>query len=78
VRQRNDTRTAELPLEADPARNMRVPSEDRRQSRGDDFSGDAWRDLATGELFFVPVGFNASRRRPVVSLIGRRWRPQQP
>jgi len=78
VRQANDTRTGELPLESEPARNIRVQSKDRRQSLGDDFSGDAWRDLATGELFYVPIGFNASRRRPAVALIDRRWRPWQP
>jgi hypothetical protein len=78
VRQANDTRTGELPLDVEPERNTRVQSEDRRQSRGDDASADAWRDLATGELFYVPVGFNASRRRPAVALIDRRWRQRQP
>jgi hypothetical protein len=78
VRHANDRRTLELPLEVEPARNIRVESEDRRLSRGDDVSADAWRDLATGETFLVPVGFNASRRRPAVALIDRRWRPRAP
>jgi len=78
VRQANDSRTRELPLESEPARNIRVQSKDRRQSLGDDFSGDAWRDLATGELFYVPIGFNASRRRSDAVLSDRRWRQRQP
>jgi hypothetical protein len=78
MRQASDNRTRELPLEVEPARNVRVPSEDRRQSRGDDFNGDAWRDLATGELFYVPAGFNASRKRPGAAIVDRRWRQRQP
>jgi hypothetical protein len=78
MRQASDTRTRELPLEVEPARNERVRSADRRQSCGDDFNGDAWRDLATGELFYVPAGFNASRKRPAASLIDRRWRQPKP
>lgn len=38
--------------------NVRVPREDRRQARGDAFAGDAWRDVTTGELFYVVVGID--------------------
>jgi hypothetical protein len=66
MRQANDNRTRELPLEVEPARNVRVPEQDKRRSRGDRVTADAWRELATGELFFVRPGYDASRRRPVV------------
>ncbi len=35
---------------------VRVPEHDRRIARGDDFAGDAWRHLETGELRYVAVG----------------------
>jgi hypothetical protein len=39
------------------ARFIRVPEHDRRIRRGDDFAGDAWLDLATGEVIYVAVGY---------------------
>jgi hypothetical protein len=34
----------------------RHPKEDKRISRGDDFAGDAWRNLKTGEVRHVAIG----------------------
>lgn len=43
----------------------RVPEEDRRIGRGDDFAGDAWRNTKTGEIEWGTVGVdrNAQVRR---------------
>jgi hypothetical protein len=58
----------ELLLKLLPARNVRVPRADLRWREGDPFDADAWRELATGELFFVAVGASARRRRPAQHL----------
>jgi hypothetical protein len=34
----------------------RVPQHDKRFARGDDYAGDAWRDIVTKEVFWVVVG----------------------
>lgn len=41
-----------------PDRFERAPEHDRRNGRGDDFAGDAWRDRETGELRHTAVGHN--------------------
>lgn len=35
----------------------RAPEHDKRIRRGDDFAGDAWRDIKTGEIRWVAVGY---------------------
>lgn len=35
---------------------IREPAADRRIRRGDDFAGDAWRHIRTGELRYTAVG----------------------
>jgi hypothetical protein len=39
---------------------MRDPTKDRRIKRGDDFSGDAWVNIFTGEIHYCVVGHNFS------------------
>jgi hypothetical protein len=58
----------ELLLKLLPARNVRVPKADLRWLEGDPFSADAWRELATGELFYAAVGVDARRSRPALHL----------
>ena len=36
----------------------RAPEHDKRIGRGDDYAGDAWRHVETGELRYVAVGHN--------------------
>ena len=43
-------------LRSEQERFIREPDHDRRIGRGDDFAGDAWRDLRTGEIKYVAVG----------------------
>lgn len=35
----------------------RVPEKDRRIERGDDYAGDAWRYIVTGEIKYTAVGY---------------------
>lgn len=35
---------------------IRVPGNDKRIARGDDYAGDAWRNVKTGEIVIVAVG----------------------
>ncbi len=39
-------------------RYVRVPQFDKRVMWGDDFAGDAWKEVATGRIFWVAVGRN--------------------
>ncbi len=35
---------------------FRTPMQDKRFARGDDYAGDAWRNVETGEIKIVAVG----------------------
>jgi len=48
-----------------PRRFERAPNHDRRIRRGDDFAGDAWRDLETGSIVYVAVGQHPDPDRPL-------------
>lgn len=40
---------------------IRKSEKDRRFTRGDDFAGDAWLDLATGNIVYTAVGVDRNR-----------------
>lgn len=52
-------------------RYVRKPEADRRISRGDDFAGDAWLDMHTGETVYTVVGFDRNQQPTMVVQDGR-------
>lgn len=44
----------------------RIPEQDRRIGRGDDFAGDAWLDRNTGQIAYGAVGVDRNATRPSI------------
>lgn len=51
----------------DPTRFVRIPEQDRRIGRGNDFAGDAWLDRHTGQIVYGAVGVDRNATKPSIT-----------
>ena len=62
----NSTRATKKTSACNSTRFVRVPEQDRRIGRGDDFAGDAWLDRHTGQIVYGAVGVDRNATRPSI------------
>lgn len=60
----NSPRATKKTSACNSTRFVRVPEQDRRIGRGDDFAGDAWLDRHTGQIVYGAVGVDRNANRP--------------